>query len=130
VPDAFEVLLEVLLHLDGDTVSKQILSLSHELGREVAQTLGRELAIGSTAEVHLGVHELVPALFALPRRLILEELHLVSTFRAPGFEDGARFPISAVLSRAFHDLRSCLVSQQESCVSISIRPIDSMAVED
>jgi hypothetical protein len=50
------------------------------------------------------------ALFAAASRVILKKLHLMTALRAPGLKDGAWFPVSRVLSGAFHGFRPIVLT--------------------
>jgi hypothetical protein len=51
----------------------------------------------------VGIYKPVVAIGAVPGGVVLEELHCPTAFRTFGFKNGIRFPVSGVLSGAFHD---------------------------
>ena len=80
--------------------------LSRKLRWKRAQTLFGELAIGGTAEIHMRVHEPMPAVTAFAGGVIFEEFDRLAALGAFDFKNGPWFPVTGILSWAFHRILS------------------------
>jgi hypothetical protein len=100
--DAAEVPFEVAFHFDSYPVFQEIPPLGEQLRRKLSQALLGVLAIGCATEIHPRVDHLVSAMVTPAGGFVLEKLNRTSAFGAGGVEDGPRFPIAHVLSRALH----------------------------
>jgi hypothetical protein len=109
VADPSEVAPEMALHLNGHPVLEQVFLLSDEFRGHVSNALLGVGAVGRTAEVHVGVQKAVAASPAHTRGIVPEKLHVTATAGALDLEDRPRFPVAAVLSRAFHECSSTLM---------------------
>jgi hypothetical protein len=62
--------------------------------------------MGGAAEIHPGIDHPVSAIFAAPGRFVFEEFHGAVTNRTRSFIDVSWFPITTILTRAFHESTS------------------------
>jgi hypothetical protein len=102
--DPSKILFKIPLHLDGHSILEEILLLGNQLRRKVADALLRELTVRRTAKIHFRIEKPVTTFFAHTGGIVLKELHAIPALRAFGLKYGPWFPITAVLSRAFHDV--------------------------
>jgi hypothetical protein len=97
---------KIALHLKGHPVFQKIISVSQEFWRQVSQALLGILAVRCATKIHFRVQKSMTALLAKPRRVILKEFHFVAALGARHLKNGPRFPVTGVLSWAFHRVLS------------------------
>jgi hypothetical protein len=89
-------------HFNGNSILEEILLLSEQFWWKVSDTLLGILTIGGTPKIQAGVQKTVAAFLADAGGVVLKKLDFIPALGAFGFKDRPWFPISAVLSRAFH----------------------------
>jgi hypothetical protein len=99
---AFEILLEIELHLHSYAIFEQVLFLFDQFGRKVSKAVFGKLAVSGATEIHLGIQYLMATFVALAPGFILEELDHCPTVGTFSIKDRVKLPESRVLSRAFH----------------------------
>jgi hypothetical protein len=100
--DPSKVPAKVSLHFNSYSVFHKIIFFSQELCGKVSQALLSILAVRGTAKIDIGVQESMAALLATTGSVVLKKLHVAAALGADYLKNGPRFPVTGILSWAFH----------------------------